>query len=64
MRPVTRYPAAFGQAGPSRPLTPNLRLPRIGRVSASAEYRAAPPPKTILIVDDDRSVTETFTRML
>ena len=46
------------------PLTPNLRLPRIVRVGASAEYRAAPPPKTILIVDDDRSVTETFGRML
>ena len=45
-------------------MTPNLRLPRIVRVRASAEYRASPPPKTILIVDDDRSVTETFARML
>ncbi len=33
-------------------------------MSPPAESKAAPPSKAILIVDDDRDVTDTFARML
>ena len=46
------------------PLTCTRRLRRIVGVSPPAESKAAPPAKTILIVDDDRDVTDTFARML
>ena len=46
------------------PLTWTRRLRRIVSVSPPAESKAARPAKTILTVDDDRYVTDTFARML